>query len=406
MTSEHNAITISVIISTYNRAAYLAQCLDSLLGQSRPPEEIIVVNDGSTDSTPQVAARYTGKIRYFTQENQGKSVALNFAIPRASGSHVVVFDDDDVMLPEALAQHTAFLTTHPDIEYTYSNKYFFNDDKAGGGSIWDEKHWNEGPFAPCPPEELFIKTMEWNGALMQGMVIAKQCFAKTGWFAKALRRSQDYDMMLRLARHCRGACIGHFTFVHRYHKGARGSGAHSHQGEKRHAVWHTYDRQIFSALRAELSLAEYLPLNTDLSPKQALTEEQQFAAVCQRCLIMFKRGLLPEGAEDIRILTRNRVLNKAERARINELIMAGSNINQADLVPGALGLAQGLCAAVRGPRELFILEKGLQGLYWTWLRSWRHRRGRHMLLLTRAMALLAAHRVRLLLPIGSLGKAA
>lgn len=69
---------VTVIIATYNRSKYIAQSLASVLGQSRPPAQVIVVDDGSTDDTQNVLAAYDDRIEYIRKKNGGKSTALNF----------------------------------------------------------------------------------------------------------------------------------------------------------------------------------------------------------------------------------------------------------------------------------------------------------------------------------------
>lgn len=85
---------VSVIICTYNYAHFLPQCLDSVFAQTRPPDEIIVVDDGSTDETPEVVSRYEG-VCYLRQEHAGKAVAFNTGFEVAKGDIICHLDADD-----------------------------------------------------------------------------------------------------------------------------------------------------------------------------------------------------------------------------------------------------------------------------------------------------------------------
>ena len=87
---------VSVIIPTYNCGLYLASAIESALNQTLPPHEIIVVNDGSTDDTTEIAARFKGLITYVSQPNSGVSVARNRALEIASGDFVAMLDADDL----------------------------------------------------------------------------------------------------------------------------------------------------------------------------------------------------------------------------------------------------------------------------------------------------------------------
>ena len=109
---------VSVLIPTYNRAEYLAECLDSILEQTLRPYEVIVVDDGSSDATRQVLNNYESGIKIIKSPNRGKPAALNLGLAAATGKYVWVFDDDDVALLDALERFVAPLEAHP--EYGFS----------------------------------------------------------------------------------------------------------------------------------------------------------------------------------------------------------------------------------------------------------------------------------------------
>src|SRR5580698_2439648 len=89
----------SVIIPAYNRAALIGQTLNSILSSSLSGLEIIVVNDGSTDQTRDIVARYGDKVRLLQQENRGPGAARNLALREASGEYVACLDSDDIWFP-------------------------------------------------------------------------------------------------------------------------------------------------------------------------------------------------------------------------------------------------------------------------------------------------------------------
>src|SRR5829696_6871232 len=107
---------VSVVIPCYNQAHFLGEAIESVLAQSHPNFEIVVVDDGSTDDTSEVARRYPG-VRLVRQENQGLSGARNAGLARSEGEYVVFLDADDRLLPEALETHLEHLEAHPECAF-------------------------------------------------------------------------------------------------------------------------------------------------------------------------------------------------------------------------------------------------------------------------------------------------
>ena len=107
---------VSVVIPCYNQAHFLGEAIESVLAQSYPNFEIIVVDDGSPDDTSEVAGRYP-EVRLVRQENQGLSGARNAGLARSEGEYVVFLDADDRLLPEALETHLEHLEAHPECAF-------------------------------------------------------------------------------------------------------------------------------------------------------------------------------------------------------------------------------------------------------------------------------------------------
>jgi glycosyltransferase involved in cell wall biosynthesis len=101
---------ISGIMAVYNTERYVALALDSMLAQTLPPHEIIVVDDGSTDGTPDVLRTYTPRVRVIRQPNCGPSRAFNVAIAAATGDAFAFLDADDLWVPEKLQIQCAALS--------------------------------------------------------------------------------------------------------------------------------------------------------------------------------------------------------------------------------------------------------------------------------------------------------
>src|SRR3954470_1810603 len=107
--------TVSVIIPTYNYARYLPQAIDSALGQTHAPLEVIVVDDGSTDDTPRVLEAYASRIRVIRQANQGAGAARNAGIAAARGEYVAFLDSDDLWRRDKLELQLARFREEPDL---------------------------------------------------------------------------------------------------------------------------------------------------------------------------------------------------------------------------------------------------------------------------------------------------
>ena len=99
--------TVTVIVPTFNREKFLPECIDSLLRQTVMPDQILIVDDGSTDGTGTVASSFPAPVEYYRKENGGKSTALNFALKHCTGDFVWIFDDDDIAHPTALERFLA-----------------------------------------------------------------------------------------------------------------------------------------------------------------------------------------------------------------------------------------------------------------------------------------------------------
>ena len=109
---------VSIALTVYNGAEHLADCLDSLLGQTYGDVELVVVDDGSTDDSGAILARYAAaddRVSVTRRENRGISAARNHAIEIARGEYVAFMDQDDVAVPDRIAVQAAHLDANPDI---------------------------------------------------------------------------------------------------------------------------------------------------------------------------------------------------------------------------------------------------------------------------------------------------
>ena len=108
----HQYPAVSVIIPTYDRCGFLRQAIESVLAQTCPADELIVVDDGSTDDTPDMLADYGNRIRVIRQSNRGVSAARNTGIRQSRGQFIALLDSDDYWLPQKLAAQQSFFKGH------------------------------------------------------------------------------------------------------------------------------------------------------------------------------------------------------------------------------------------------------------------------------------------------------
>ena len=151
------ASLVSVIIPCYNQARFLAEAIESVLGQDYPEKEVIVVNDGSPDREREVASRFAGRIVYIEQENKGVSGARNTGIKAARGEYVTFLDGDDLYLPHALTELVSYLDNNPDTALVCSDSLFLDDtgllegfysSRYGKPGIFSNFRWDTVNYCP------------------------------------------------------------------------------------------------------------------------------------------------------------------------------------------------------------------------------------------------------------------
>lgn len=116
---------ISCIIPVFNGERFLGEALESILAQTYQPVEIIVIDDGSTDGTAEVAARYGTQISYLRQSNQGPATARNLGLSAAQGAFIAFLDSDDLWHTEKLSRQMARLQERPEIDLCFTRFQHF-----------------------------------------------------------------------------------------------------------------------------------------------------------------------------------------------------------------------------------------------------------------------------------------
>jgi glycosyltransferase involved in cell wall biosynthesis len=198
------ASLVSVVVPCYNQAHYLGEAIESVLAQADRPLDVVVVDDGATDSTFEIAAGYA-EVRCLRQANRGMSAARNAGLRAARGQYVVFLDADDRLLPGALQAGAAVLDANPDVAFTVGRHRRI---AADGGPL---------PAEPRPrvDRDHYVSLVRRCWIAMPATVMYRRAVLDAaGAFDTTLGCAEDYDLYLRLAR--RFPVVDHYTEVAEY----------------------------------------------------------------------------------------------------------------------------------------------------------------------------------------------
>jgi glycosyltransferase involved in cell wall biosynthesis len=186
---------ISAVIPTWNRARLLERALRSVLAQTRPPDEIVVVDDGSTDGTEAVVARFGPAVRFVRQRNAGAGAARNRGVETATGTFVAFLDSDDVWAPG----HLAGIDRAIDATGGRALLYFADLAYTGG----DRTSWQLSGFGIAAPHELRDDASAWfllprQPMTTQASVVRRDAYLALGGQAPSIRCRQDTHLFFLL----------------------------------------------------------------------------------------------------------------------------------------------------------------------------------------------------------------
>jgi len=203
--------SVSIIIPSYNQGQFLAEAIQSAIDQDYQQKEIIVVNDGSTDNTKEVAAKFLHAIRYIEQENKGVSSARNEAIKIASGSYIAFLDGDDLYLSHTLSTMASFLDSHRDTAMVCGDAFLLKDNKMIGLKSTISRR-------PRNPDNFRWETVEFYPT-PSTVMLHNSCFAKAGFFDENLIvGAEDWLMWVQLSLHFNMCYIDKPFIYYRLHE--------------------------------------------------------------------------------------------------------------------------------------------------------------------------------------------
>lgn len=210
-----NPPAVSVVIATFNRANFLAETIDSVLGQKFQDFELIVVDDGSTDDTANVLATYGSRIRYFRKSNRGPSAARNLGVQQALAPWIAIQDSDDLSAPIHLELLYGYVRNHPDCAMVFANGSYISGVEHNRETIIPQKKSVRLAADGVQLVDLFDKSV----VRLQAALISKRCYDEVGGHDESLRISMDLDLSFRLFSKYPVAYLDAVVFSYRKHSG-------------------------------------------------------------------------------------------------------------------------------------------------------------------------------------------
>lgn len=280
--------TVTAILPTYNRAAFIATALESLLDQTVPPDRIVVVDDGSSDGTAQAVAGFGTRVDYVRQENAGKVTAIANGLARTDDDLIWVMDDDDIAPPRALEALKQPFLRDPGLALSYGGMIKFTERdglKAFGAP---------SAYPVDDPRPFFIKLLE--DCFVTGhpcVLVRRKALEVMRPFDISIKASVDYYFHLGVTRFGRTAHVGEVVLWQRQHPGARGPASSRYDEAERNRVWAKHDAYLVGPLIDEMTLGEFVGHATEQLPPQETRR-----ALLQRAVIAGRKKLWPRALDD------------------------------------------------------------------------------------------------------------
>lgn len=180
---------VSIIIPCYNAEQYLREAIESVLRQSHAPVEILVVDNGSTDRSGQIAQQYP--VRYLRLDAPNLCAARNAGIRESSGAYLAFLDADDRLMPRGIEAGVRLLEERPEYAMTVGDHVFISRDGA----------WHSGSSKKCLQGSHYGELLRSNFIeMISSALFRRSLFERVGLFDVSLRAAEDYDLYLRIAR--------------------------------------------------------------------------------------------------------------------------------------------------------------------------------------------------------------
>lgn len=268
---------VSVLIAAYNAEKFLKVAVESALNQTYPDVEIVIINDGSTDNTAEVAKPYlkNKNFVYFEQPNSGISKARNKAFELSSGDYITFLDADDIDAPTKAEEEVNFLEKNPDYGVAYCRVLSFYDDEP-------EKIYEYN--RPMPSGDIFRRLLRHQFINPGSVMMRREVFTSENGFSPDFRDAEDWDLWRRISY--RGIKFGFIDKPLHYNRMSKKSLSGFHNQVKMKKMNLISFERLFSKMTAE--------------------EKEKYGAEKIICLLKIKLGiahlLLGEKSEALTVL--------------------------------------------------------------------------------------------------------
>ncbi len=185
-------LRVSIVIPTFNRAVYLSKALESAIAQTYPADEILVIDDASTDDTPEVVQSIKhDRVRYVRKEHSGAPSTRNRGIIEAKGDYVLWLDDDDILLSDAIETHMALLKANPETDVAYGVLQKFDSKSGIELNRFNPDDWSIFPDMLC------ASMLKGCAIPNPGTIVRRSAYDRLGEYDVTFPRAHDYEFWSR-----------------------------------------------------------------------------------------------------------------------------------------------------------------------------------------------------------------
>jgi glycosyltransferase involved in cell wall biosynthesis len=206
---------VTVIIPCYNRETFIAATVNSVLGQTWPNIELIVIDDGCTDGSRSILESYGNRLTILEhpgRANRGQSASINLGLRQSKGEYLAILDSDDLYVPDKIEKQVRFLEANPSIGLVYANCISIDDQGMKLHKMYYADH-----RSPSGPGEVLLNS--WFN-VPSNSLFRRSVFELVGFLDETLRSAQDHDYAIRIAEVARIGYIDECLWHYRRHGGS------------------------------------------------------------------------------------------------------------------------------------------------------------------------------------------